>query len=309
MNAIAMADVFKQTFKEWSEDKAAWLGAALAYYTIFAIGPLLLVIVAIAGLAFGQEAAQGRIAEALQGAVGKDAATTIQEIVKSAGTGGTGILAGVIGVVMLLLGASGLFGQLQDALNVIWDVPRKSGGGLVGILKQRIPPFLMVLGAGLLLLLSLAANAILSVLGDFLSSALPGGAILWQVVNFAIALGIMVLLFAVIFKVLPDTRIEWGDVWVGAALTALLFTLGQIALGFYLSISNVGSPYGAAGSLVVILVWVYYSAQIFFFGAEFTQVYARRRHRTEEAAERRGQALAGRAMRRGASIRLSPWFR
>jgi membrane protein len=294
-------ELLKETFSEWSKDKASRLAAALAYYTIFSVGPLLLVIIAMVGLVFGEEAARGQIAGVLDRVVGRDSAELIQEIVKNAAKPGASIIATVIGVATLLLGAAGIFGQLQDALNTIWDVPPRERGGILDMLKQRLPAFIMVLGVGLLLLASLLVNSTLAVLGDFLSNNLPGGSLLWQIVNFGISLGIMTLLFAMIYKVLPDTHVAWGDVWIGAAITALLFTLGQIALGFYLGIADVGSAYGAAGSLVSVLVWIYYSAQIFLFGAEFTQVYARMRgSRRERPVAERERAVEQRLQ--------SPWF-
>jgi membrane protein len=292
--------LLKDTFNAWREDKASRLGAALAYYTIFSIGPLLLVIIAVVGFVLGRQATEGTLVGTISGVVGSDGAKVIQDAVKNASKPGAGILASVIGLVTLLLGASGIFGQLQDALNTVWKVEPPEGGGIIGMLKARIPPFLMLLGCGLLLLASLVANSVLSVLGNFLSTTLPGGALLWQVVNFVITLGVMTLLFAMIFKVLPITEIAWKDVWVGAALTSFLFTVGQFALAFYLSISNVGSPYGAAGSIVVVLVWIYYSAQILLFGAEFTRVYSERHGSRAKADE----AESGKPR----PLKESPWF-
>jgi membrane protein len=291
--------LLKDTFTAWRKDKASRLAAALAFYTIFSIGPLLLVVIAIVSFVLRQQADDGTLVSSIAGAVGQQGAQVIQDAVKNASKPGAGILASVIGVVILLLGASAIFGQLQDALNTIWKVEPESGG-LLDTVKQRVGLFLIVLGCGLLLLASLVANAALSVLGSFLSSTLPGGAILWQVVNFAISLGIITVLFAMIFKYLPATEIAWRDVWVGAALTSLLFTLGQVALAFYLGIANVGSAYGAAGSLVVVLVWIYYSAQILLFGAEFTRVYA---------LKRGSRAQPTRAERRVMRLEQSPWFR
>src|SRR5205823_4057763 len=240
--------LFKDTFTAWRKDKASRLAAALAFYTIFSIGPLLLVVIAIVSFVLRQQADDGTLVSSIASAVGQQGAQVIQDAVKNASKPGAGVVASVIGVVILLLGASGIFGQLQDALNTVWKVEPESGG-LLDTVKQRVGLFLIVLGCGLLLLASLVVNSVLSVLGSFLSSTLPGGAILWQVVNFAVSLGIITVLFAVIFKYLPATEIAWRDVWVGAALTSLLFTLGQVALAFYLGIANVGSAYGAAGSL------------------------------------------------------------
>ena len=320
-------DIFvllKDTFKAWSEDKASRLGAALAYYAIFAIGPLLLVIIAIVGFVFGEEAAQGQIAGSIGGVVGPDGAETIEGIVENAGNTGTGIVATVVGALLLMMSAAGIFGQLQDALNTIWGVAAKKGGGIVAMLKARGLTFLMVLGMGLILIASLAVNAVLAALGDTLTDVIPGGPLIWQLVNYAVSLAVMVLIFATIFKVLPDVRIGWKDVWVGALVSAVLFILGQIALGFYFGMSDVGSPFGAAGSLVSILVWIYYSAQILFFGAEFTQVYADRygssvepsahaefvssEMRARQGMKKKRESKRERELRPTAERRPSPWF-
>lgn len=302
MNLKNIFTLLKDTFQAWKEDKASRLGAALAYYTIFSIGPLLLVIIAIVGFILGKSATEGNLVGTISNVVGEQGAQVIQDAVKNAGKPGAGIIASVIGVVTLLLGASGIFGQLQDALNTVWKAePPK--GGLLDTIRARFVPFLMVLGSGLLLVLSLAAQSTLSVLGKYLSDTLPGGALLWGVVNIVISLGIITLMFAMIFKFLPDTDIAWKDVWAGAALTSLLFTLGQIGLAFYLSISNVGSPYGAAGSLVVVLVWIYYSAQLLLFGAEFTKVYA------ERHGSRAPEPVRGAKAARKLTLEQSPWFR
>jgi membrane protein len=298
MKPKSIFSLLKDTFTEWREDKASRLGAALAYYAIFAVGPLLVVAIAVAGFVFGEDAAEGQIVNSIQGVVGEDGAQVIEGMVESASSPGAGIIASVIGIAMLLLAASGIFGQLQDALNTVWDAEPKEGGGIIGMLKSRLPHFLMLGLVGLLLLASLIVNAALSIIAGNFAELLPGGAIIWQIIAFAISMGILTLLFAVIYKTLPATDIAWKDVWVGAAITALLFTLGQIALSFYLGFSDVGSAYGAAGSLVLVLVWIYYSAQIFFFGAEFTQVYARNRGSRAHAAEKEA-ALAA---------RHSPWF-
>jgi membrane protein len=186
-----------------------------------------------------------------------------------------GIVSSIVGIVVLLFGASGVFGELQAALNTVWEVQPKPDRGLWGMIKDRFFSFTMVLGVGFLLLVSLLLSAALSAVGRFLSERLPGGEALWQVLNFVISLGVVTSLFALIFKVVPDVKIEWRNVWIGAAVTALLFTLGKFLLGLYLGKASFASMYGAAGSLVVLVVWVYYSAQILFLGAEFTQVYAR----------------------------------
>ncbi len=269
-------EVLKQTSSEWLDDHAARLGAALAFYSVLSLAPLLVIVLAIAALVFGEEAARGQLVAQIEDMVGTEGARAIQEIIAHAQKPEAGILATVLGVVTLLFGAAGVFGQLQDALNTIWEIQSKPGRGIWGFLKARFFSFAMVLGTGFLLLVSLVLSAALAALGKYMTDALPGLGPVWQVVNFGVSFGVITLLFALIFKVVPDVIIAWKDVWVGAALTALLFTLGKFLLGLYLGRSSVGSAYGAAGSLVVLVVWIYYSAQILFFGAEFTQVYAKR---------------------------------
>ena len=257
--------LFKETYSEFSEDKAQRLAAALAYYTLFSIAPLLLVCIAIAGLVFGKSQAQAQIIGEIRQVMGDAGGKAIQDMLVSAAKPKSGTLAIVIGTGTLLLGAAGVFGNLKDALNTIWNVPEKKGGGVMGMLKSRFLSFAMVLGVGFLLLVSLVIDAALSAV----SSAL------WQPVQLLVSFAVVTLLFAMIFRFLPDIHPQWRDVWFGAAFTALLFVLGKFALGLYLGKSAVGSAYGAAGSLVVLLVWIYWSSNILFFGAEFTQVYSR----------------------------------
>jgi membrane protein len=267
----------KQTFTEFNEDKAPRLGAALAYYTIFSLAPLLLISIAIAGMVFGREAAQGQIFGQLRGVLGPQAAAAVQEMVKGAAKPASGAVATIVGIVTLLFGAAGVFGQLKDALNTIWNVEPKKAGGFLKMLEDRFLSFAMVLGTGFLLLVSLVIDSGIAAAGHFLGSRLPGGEALWQSIQLVVSLGVVTVLFALIFRFLPDVHPTWRDVWLGAIVTAVLFVIGKFALGLYLGKSAVGSSYGAAGSLVVLLLWVYYSAQILFFGAEFTQVYARSR--------------------------------
>jgi len=257
--------LFKETYNEFSADKAQRLAAALAYYTLFSIAPLLLISIAIAGLVFGKSQAQAQIIGQIRQLMGDAGGKAITEMLVSAAKPKTGTLAIVIGAITLLMGAAGVFGQLKDALNTIWNVPAKKEGGILAILKARFLSFAMVLGVGFLLLVSLVIDAALSAL----SSAL------WQPVQLLVSFAVVTLLFAMIFRYLPDIHPEWRDVWFGAAFTALLFVLGKFGLGLYLGKSAIGSSYGAAGSLVVMLVWTFWSANILFFGAEFTQVYAR----------------------------------
>lgn len=265
--------LLKETFTEWQEDKASRLAAALAYYTVFSLAPLVIIAIAIAALVFGQEAAQGGIEEQLRGLLGEQGAEAVQEMIKHSRKAEQGTIATLISVGLLLFGASGVFGQLQDSLNTIWEVAPKPGRGIKGFIKDRFLSFAMVLGIGFLLLVSLILSAGLTAVGDYLGHLIPGLPFL-QALNFLISFGVVTVLFALMFRVLPDAKIAWGDVWIGAAITSLLFTIGKYLLGVYLGNGSVGSTYGAAGSFVVLLLWVNYSAQILFFGAEFTQVYA-----------------------------------
>lgn len=268
--------LLKASFTAWREDKAARLAAALAYYTIFSLAPLLVVTVAVAGLVFGDQAAQGQIVGEIEGTVGETAAAAIQEMIQNAGQHeASGIIATIVGLATLLLGASGVFNQLKDALNTIWDVQPDPNQGIWQTVKSRFLSFGMVLVVGFLLLVSLVISALLSAVGDFISSLLPSLPLL-QALELLLSLAILTLLFALIFKVLPDVEVAWREVWVGALVTAVLFNTGKLFLSWYLANNSTASVYGAAGSVVLILLWVYYSAQILLFGAEFTQVYASR---------------------------------
>jgi membrane protein len=267
--------LLKDTFNEWNEDKCPRLAAALAYFTAFSLAPLLIVVISIAGFIFGRDAVQGRVQAQIQGAVGAQAAGAIQEMLANTGNHpATGVLATVIGIVTLLLGAAGLFGALQDALDTVWEVAPKPQGIMV-MLRQRFISFTMVLGIGFVLLVSLVLSAAISAVQTWVKVQVPGQGTILQIINIVISFGVITLLFAAIFKVLPDVKISWKDVWVGAAVTGLLFTIGKYLLGLYLGQSSVASGFGAAGSFVVLLLWIFYSSQILLFGAEFTQVYAR----------------------------------
>jgi len=266
--------LLKRTYTKWNEDHAPGLGAALSYYTVFSLAPLLMIVIAIAGFVFGQEAAQGQIMGQIQGLVGEESAKAIQTMIEEARKPAAGILATVIATVMLLFGATGVFAQLQESLNIIWQVKEKPGEGMWKMLKERFISLLAVLGTGFLLLISLVMSAGLSAVGATLEHVLPGPEFVLQIINFLVSFAVVTLLFAMIYKLLPDTPIRWGDVWIGASITSLLFTIGKFFIGLYLGKSEVGVAYGAAGSLVVILIWVYYASQIFLFGAEFTAVYA-----------------------------------
>jgi membrane protein len=266
--------LLKKSVSQWSDDKASRLSAALSYYTIFSIAPLLIIAIAVAGLVFGREAATNQIFLQIRGLVGDEGALAVQTMVQKVNVGGGGVLATVVGVATLLLGASGAFGQLQDALNTIWQVKPKPGQGVMGFLRTRFLSFSMVLVIGFMLLVTLVTSAVLAGAGQYLESVLPLPALVLQIINFLISFAFTALLFTLIYKVLPDVTVGWKDVWIGGIATALLFSLGRYLIGLYLGRGSVGSAYGAAGSLVIVLLWIYYSAQILFFGAEFTKAYA-----------------------------------
>ena len=278
--------ITKQTAADWLEDDASRLAASLAFYTLLSLAPLVIIAVAIAGLLLGPEAARGQIAGELSNVVGRGAAQGIQAVVASAKSTTSGTIGTIVGVATLFIGASGVFGELKYALNSIWEVRAKPGRGVLGEVKDRFLSFTMVLGVAFLLLVSLLLSALLSAVGRSFTSLLPGGEMFWQAANFSFSLAMVTALFALIFKYVPDVEIRWSDVWLGAAVTALLFTIGKSLLGVYLGKAAIGSSYGAAGSLVVLVVWVYYSAQILFLGAEFTQVQARFRGRAIKPSQK-----------------------
>jgi membrane protein len=273
MNLKTFGQLLKDTASAWLEDKAPRLGAALAYYTVFSLAPLLIIIIGIAGLLFGQEAAESQIITQIRSVVGEQGGQAIQTMLESADEPGTGLLGSILGIGMLLFGAAGLFGQLQDALNTIWGVQPKPGRGIWGFVHDRFLSLTMVLGLAFLLLVSLVISATLAAVVQLLGEWMAG--LIGHIVNEVVSLAVITLLFAMIFKFLPDAKIAWRDVWLGAALTAFLFEAGKFLIGLYLGHSGVASAYGAAGSLAVLLVWLYYSGQIFLFGAEFTKVYAK----------------------------------
>jgi membrane protein len=266
-------ELLKATYNEWSKDKAPRMGAALAYYTIFSLAPLLVIAIAIAGFVFGPEAVQGQIMGQIQGLVGSEAARAVQTMIQSAHKPANGVAATVFGLAILLLGASGVFTEMQDALNTIWKVDTTSRTGVWNLIRSRFLSFGMVLGIGFLLLVSLLLSAALTAVATYASGFLPIPPAALHAVDFVFSLVFIAGLMALIFKFLPDVRIAWSDVWIGAALTSLLFTAGKFLIGFYIAKSVTMSAYGAAGSVVIILAWIYYSAQILYFGAEFTRVF------------------------------------
>jgi membrane protein len=277
----------KQTFQEWLQDKAPQLGAALAYYTVFSLAPLVLVLLAIIGVVFRDDPAGAwdKVTQQMSYFLDQSAVQVVQNIAQQASQPRKSTLATIIGIALALFGASGVFGQLQDALNTIWGVKAAPTRGLWRFLRSRFLSFAMVGGICFLLLVSLAIEALLKSFSHYVESALPGGLIVALGVYLVFDFAVVVLLFAMIFKFLPDVKIQWRDVWIGAIITAILFGIGKWLLAFYLGSSAAGSAYGAASSLITLLLWVYYSSQILLFGAEFTQVYAARAGRAFEPTE------------------------
>ena len=267
--------LLKATFDGWMEDNALRLSAALAYYSIFSIAPLLVIAISVAGLVFGDEAVRGQLEGQLTAYVGPQAAAGVQSMVQSAAKPAEGWTGAVAGFAVMLLGAAGVFGQLKDALNTIWEVKAKGGGGVMGFIRARLLSFGMVLVIGFLLLTSLLLTTALAALNGYFERTVGLPPFVGGVLAFFVSFGVVTTLFAFIFKVLPDARIEWRSVWTGAVVTALLFEVGKFALSFYLGRESTASSFGAAGSVVLLLLWVYYASCILLFGAEFTQVYAR----------------------------------
>jgi membrane protein len=268
----------KQSFQAWNDDYASSMGAALAYYTAFSLAPVLILVIAVAGLAFGADAARGEIVSQLRGLLGDQGAKATEELLTSASKPGAGAAASAIGAVTLLLGATSVFAELQSDLDRIWRAPAiQHASGFVALIRARVLSFGMVVAMGFLLLVSLVIGAALSAAGRWGNTLFPAGAMILQVVNLAVGFGITVALFATAYRVLPRARIAWSDVWIGAIVTAALFTLGKYLIGLYIGLASVSSGFGAAGSLIAVLVWVYYSTQIFLLGAEFTWVFAHRK--------------------------------
>jgi membrane protein len=264
--------LLKNTIYGFMEHEDLTRGAAIAYYTIFSIGPLLIIVIAIAGLVFGHDAAQGAIVAQLSGLIGRQSAEILQAIIQSASFQGSGILATIIGVGTLLLTATGALTEIQAALNAIWKAAPSAA--LTELVRARLVSLGLVVTLGFLMLVSLAVSAGLTALGGYLSDLFPGAGLLMSVLNWTISLVLISALFAAIYKILPDKPIAWRDVAVGSAATAILFTTGKSLIGLYIGSSSVASGYGAAGALVILLIWVYYSAQIFLLGAEYTRAYA-----------------------------------
>jgi membrane protein len=270
--------LLKLTYQDWKNDKASRLSAALAYYTIFSLAPMLLIIIALTGLFWSRDVVQEQVLSQIEGLVGAEGRTFIADLLTSASNPARGIFATIVGIITLLWGALGVFNELHNALNTIWEVKEEETQGFVEAIKKvifgRLLSFSMLLGIGFLLLVSLVISAGLSAVQETVGNAIPVSEVLLQILNLVISIAVITVLFALIFKFLPDAEIAWRDVWLGAFVTSVLFSIGKFLIGLYLGNSSVGSSFGAAGSLVVLLLWIYYSAQILLFGAEFTQVYA-----------------------------------
>ncbi|MEO7359205.1 MAG: YihY/virulence factor BrkB family protein [Gemmatimonadaceae bacterium] len=280
--------LFLTAAKGWSSDNVPRLGASLAYYTLFSTAPVLIIVIAVAGFVFGAEAVRGEIVGQIEGYMGAGGAKVVQDLVESASRPGRGGIALIIGSITFLLAATGVFLELQYALNTIFRVKQKAGGNISGFVKARLRSFGLVLSIGFVLLVSLAVSATLVATSKYFDSSVTGVSELWQLLNVVVSFGVITVLFALIYRFLPDVKLLWRDVWIGSMMTAVLFTIGKQLLAMYLGRSSTTSSYGAAGSVIVLLLWVYYSAQIMLFGAELTRVYTERVHGlppTEEFAE------------------------
>ena len=276
LDARRLGRLLRETVSAWIDDRAPSMGAALAYYTMFSIAPLLLIVISVAGLVFGADAARGEITAQLRGLIGDAGAQLVEGLVESANRPAQGLLSTLAGAMLLVVGATTVFAELQDALDRIWRAPQRAAGGLWALLRARLLSLGLILGIGFLTMVSLLLSAALSALGKWWGSWFGHWLLLAEWLNQLIGLAMVTVMFAMIYKLMPRARVAWADVWLGAAVTALLFTAGKFLIGLYLGRSGLGSVFGAAGSLVAMLAWVYYSAQIFLLGAEFTWAYARR---------------------------------
>ncbi len=285
MSAISL---LKETYNKWSEHQAPRLGASVAFYSILSFAPLMVLMTAVIALVLGQASAQGALVQEARQLVGEHGAETVETLLQNAQKPSSGMFASIIAFVTLLFGASGVFTELQDAMNIMWEVEGKAASGVMGMVKQRLFSFGMVLSVGFLLLVSLVLSAGLAFLGHVGGQILPLPPFVLQAMNFVVSLVVVAGVFALMFRYVPSEKVPWRDVGVGAIGTALLFTIGKMLLGLYLAKASIGSTYGAAGSLVAVVVWIYYSAQIFFFGAEFTHLYSERRQKRQRAGRRRG---------------------
>jgi membrane protein len=274
MSAKDFLSIFKMTFAAWNKHEAPRLGAALAFYTILSLSPLVIIVVALAGLIFSRSTAQAHVLSQVQGMIGLEGGKAMQSMLANAQKPAAGILGTIVGLLSLLFGASGVFTELRSALNLIWEVNPEETSGVVALLRERFFSFGMVLSIGFLLLVSLVISAVLAAVGKFFGGLLPISSSVLAVLNFLLSYIGVAVLFGLIFRFVPEARVRWRSVWPGALATALFFIIGKTLIGLYLGKSSLGSAYGAAGSVIVVIVWVYYSAQIFFFGAEFTHAYS-----------------------------------
>ena len=278
MNYFSIITLLRQSFSQWLSDKCPRMGAALAFYSALSLGPLLIIIIAIGGLFWTKDMLSQHLIDEIGDLMGKDSADMITMVIAHSRQQKEGIIASVIGMVVLFIGASGVFGELQDALNTIWQIPPKASEPFYRAIKDRFFSFAMVMGTGFLLLISLAITTVLNIADKYIGTRVSILSDIMTTLNGIISFAVSVVLFALIFKTIPDIRIKWRDVWGGAVITALLFAIGKYLIGLYLGHSAIGSTYGAAGSFVVFLVWIYYSAQILYFGAEITKLEADKTH-------------------------------
>lgn len=277
----AWIDLVKQAVGAWFDDRAPTIGAAIAFYTMFSLAPMLVIVIAVAGFVFGREAAEGALFGEIAKLVGPDSAGAVQAMLRSAGSTRSGIIATVVGIGTLIATATAVFSELQAALNLIWKVPATGNLSVTQFLKSRILSLCVILVIGFLLLVSLVVSTALMVFSDYLDRTLPNFSFILFLVHYVLSFGFTTVFFAAIFKILPDHPVEWRDVWLGAALAALLFSLGKHLISLYIGSSNIASTYGAAGALIIVFVWVYYSAQIFLLGAEFAKAHGDLRRRRE----------------------------
>ena len=298
--------LLKSIVMKWLDDEPFQSAAALSYYTLFSLAPLLIISIALAGFVFGHEAAQSQIVATIQGLIGHESAEAVQAMIQNASSRPkTGIISSMLGGIILLFGAGGVVGQLQTSLNAIWRVDTKSDTGLRDFIRKRFISFAMVLGIGFLLLVSLTVSAFISGLTQFMGSWFGGAALIANLLDILISFCFITLLFAMIYKFLPDVAIQWQDVWTGAALTSMLFTIGKFFIGLYLGSSGVTSIYGAAGSLITVLLWVYYSSLIFLFGAEFVRLGSGSDPGHSHMAARQANRLSGSANHSLRRVRVS----
>jgi membrane protein len=297
LSVRTLGSVFKRALAGWWNDEVPRLGASLAYYTLFSLAPILVIAIAIGGLVFGEEAVRGELVGQIQGLLGRRGAEAVQSMLEGAAQPSTSIAATTAGIVTFFITSTGAFLELQAALNHIWRVkPAASGSFFKSLVKQRLISFALVVALGFLLVTSLVVSAALAAINKFMGNAFPGVLVLWEALNVVVSLGVITLLFAMVYKVLPDVKLAWRHVWIGGLVTAGLFTIGKLVIGLYLGTTTVASTYGAAGSVIVILVWVYYSAQIVLLGAEFTREYVDtfgRRPPPEEFATQAGPVGGG----------------